>query len=80
MSWRKRRSENQGEEQEEGDSTDGGASASLLPPRTELPAPTVTRQLRAAFYSCTHTGNQNQNSSAVHCSPPDPPPSLLLPP
>lgn len=49
----------EGEEQEDGDSTsaatDRGASASLLPPRRELPAPTVTRQLRAAFYSCTHT-------------------------
>uniref|UniRef100_A0A8D3CEY1 Voltage-dependent L-type calcium channel subunit beta-3 n=1 Tax=Scophthalmus maximus TaxID=52904 RepID=A0A8D3CEY1_SCOMX len=40
--------------------TDRGASTSLLPPRQEPPAPTATRQLRAAFYSCMHTGNKSQ--------------------
>lgn len=40
-------------------------STSLLPPWEELPAPTATWQLRAAFYSCTPTANKNQYSSAV---------------
>ena len=42
-----------------------GASASLLPPQQELPAPTAMWQLRAAFYSCTRTGDKNQYSSAA---------------
>ncbi len=55
----------QAEEQKEEEDLTRGASTSLLPPRQELPAPTATRQLRAAFYSCTPAGNKNQYSSAV---------------
>lgn len=69
--------QNEGEEQEEEEDLTRGTSTSLLPPRQELSAPTATRQLRAAFYSCMPTGNKNQYSSADAARHP---PSLTFPP